>query len=203
MTCGEGADRAQPMGIAELFGFRPQRETSTAAAVYAAIVAQAREPGFFLSLGVPDTVDGRFETVALHVFLALRRLKLESSEAAAGLSRALVEEFVSDMDRSLREMGAADLGVGRRVRTMAEGLYGRIRAYEAALAKSGNAALAAALRRNVYGTVDSPDDVHLLALARYVRRQHANLAAQNFAALRVGRIQFLALSIAIGSVAQP
>ena len=191
------------MGIAEIFGFRPLREGSAATALYAAIVAQAREPGFFSSLGVPDTLDGRFETVALHVFLVLRRLKLEPAEAAAGLSRVLVEEFVSDMDRSLREMGAADLGVGRRVKAMAEGLYGRIRAYQAALAETGDAALEAALRRNVYGTVQTADTVRLAAFARYVRRQHANLAAQQFVALQEGRIEFLAPSVAIGSEAQP
>src|SRR5215472_7337773 len=181
------------MGIAEMLGFRAAGEARAAGALYAAVVAQAREPRFFSTLGVPDTLDGRFESVVLHIFLVAQRLKSEPSKAAAGLSRALLESFVTDMDRSLREMGAADLGVGRRVTAMAEGLYGRLRAYEAALEESGDAALEAALRRNLYGTVDTPDEAALTAVCRYVRRQHAALASQTIAALQAGRVAFLAL----------
>ena len=88
----------------------------------------AREPGFFAWLGVPDNLDGRFETLSLHMFLVLRRLKSDSAAAATGLSRAVIEAFVADMDRSLREMGATDLGVGRRVKAMTQALYGRMKA---------------------------------------------------------------------------
>ena len=181
------------MGIAEMLGFRAAGEARVASALYAAVVAQAREPRFFSALGVPDTLDGRFESVVLHVFLVAQRLKSEPSKAATGLSRALLESFVTDMDRSLREMGAADLGVGRRVTAMAEGLYGRLKAYEAALAETGDAALEAALRRNLYGTLDTPDEAALTTVCRYVRRQHAALANQTIAALQAGRVAFLAL----------
>lgn len=179
------------MGIAEILGFRAPGEARAAGALYAAIVAQAREPRFFSALGVPDTLDGRFETVVLHVFLVAQRLKSEPSKAAAGLSRALLESFVADMDRSLRQMGAADLGVGRRVTAMAAGLYGRLMAYEAALAETGDAVLEAALRRNLYGTVDAPDEAAIAVVCDYVRRQHAALASQTFAALRTGQVAFV------------
>jgi len=191
------------MGIAEVFGFRPAREAQVAQAVYAAIVERAREPRFFSTLGVPDTVDGRFETLALHLFLVLRRLKSDPSEAAAGLSRAVLEAFVSDMDRSLREMGAADLGVSRRVKAMAEGLYGRMKAYEVALEEKGASALEAALRRNLYGTVGMPEAADVAAVSRYVRRQHTALAAQPLAALQAGELAFLPLSRAIDSEVPP
>jgi cytochrome b pre-mRNA-processing protein 3 len=187
------------MGIAEMIGFRPPGEARAVGALYAAIVAQAREPRFFSALGVPDTLDGRFETVVLHVFLVLQRLKSEPSKVAAGLSRALLENFVSDMDRSVREMGAADLGVGRRVTAMVEGLYGRIKAYEAALAETGDAGLGAALRRNLYGTIGTPNVAHLAAVCRYVRRQHAVLATQPFTTLQAGEVAFVALSDLVGS----
>jgi cytochrome b pre-mRNA-processing protein 3 len=187
------------MGIAEMLRFRAPGEARAAGALYAAVVAQARERRFFSALGVPDTLDGRFETVVLHVFLVAQRLKSEPSKAAAGLSRALLESFVADMDRSLREMGAADLGVGRRVTAMAEGLYGRLKAYEAALAEAGDAALKAALRRNLYGTVETPDEAALTAVSGYVRRQHAALANQTFAALQMGRVAFVGLPDRVGS----
>jgi cytochrome b pre-mRNA-processing protein 3 len=191
------------MGIGELFGLRSAGEARAAAALYASILDHAREPRFFASLGVPDTVDGRFETLALHEFLVLCRLKSEPSEAATGLSRALLEAFFADMDRSLREMGAADLGVGRRVKAMAQALFGRIGAYEKALAEAGDAALEAALRRNLYGTIDMPRLADLATLARYVRRQHATLAAQPLSELRAGRVEFMDLSDAMGPEVSP
>jgi cytochrome b pre-mRNA-processing protein 3 len=193
--------RLEPMGIAEIFGFRPAGEARAVEGLYRSVVDAAREPDFFASLGVPDNLDGRFETLALHTFLVLRRLKPEP--AAAGLSRALTEAFIADMDRSLREMGAADLGVGRRVRAMAQALYGRIKAYDRALEATGDAALEAALRRNLYGTLAMPRVADLAAVARYMRRQHAALAAQPISELQAGRVEFVPLLEALREEAQP
>jgi cytochrome b pre-mRNA-processing protein 3 len=151
---------------------RPHPARQTAEQLYAALVVQARRPEFYRELGVPDTLDGRFELVALHTFFALRRLKSDAS--AAETRQALVDIFVDDMDASLREMGAGDLGVGRRVKAMAQALYGRIAAYEAGLSHSEQA-LIDALRRNLYGTVTktAPDPLTLEKLAAYVRRESA------------------------------
>ncbi len=187
------------MGIAEIFGLRPAGETRAADTLYRAIIEQARAPGFYASLHVPDSLDGRFETVVLHLFLVARRLKSEGSEAASGLSRALLEAFIADMDRSLREMGAADLGVGRRVKSMAEALYGRIKAYEAALAEPGDAPLEAALRRNLYGTLGMPPLSDLAVVARYVRAQDRVLATQPLSSLLAGEVQ----SVPLADVLQP
>jgi len=191
------------MSIAEILGFRPAGETRAASALYGSVVAQARDRRFFSALGVPDTLDGRYETLALHVFLLLHGLKLESWEGAAGLARAVIEAFVADMDRTLREMGAADLGVGRRVKEMTQALYGRIKAYEDGLNQSGDGALEAALRRNLYGTLDMPRLADLAAVAKYVRRQHTALAAQPISELRAGRVAFVPLSDPEGPEAQP
>ena len=190
------------MGIARLFRFRPQGEARAAAALYESIVEQAREPEFFASLGVPDSLDGRFETVALHVFLVLRRLKSDVSDAS-GFAQALLDAFFADMDRSLREMGVSDLGVGRRVKEMAKALYGRIQAYEKGIEENGDAALEAALRRNLYGTVAAPRLADLAAVAGYVHRQNEALAAQPLAELRAGRVAFPVLLRRVGQEAEP
>ena len=141
-----------------------------AESLYAALVLQARQPEFYERLGVPDSVDGRFEMVALHLFIVLRRLKAEPPS----LGQALVDIFVEDMDASLREMGAGDLGVGRRVKQMAQAFYGRVAAYEQGLA-GPEERLIEALRRNVYGTAsrDGPQPAVLAALAGYLRRESA------------------------------
>ena len=186
------------MGIADLFGFRPAGEARAAGDLYRSILEAAREPRFFAGLGVPDSLDGRFETLALHTFLVLRRLKSDPAAAATRLSRALLETFFADMDRSLREMGVSDLGVGRQVKAMAQALYGRIKAYETALEETGDGALEAALRRNLYGTLGEPRSADLAAVARYLRRQHAALAARPLSELQAGRVAFLPLAEAMG-----
>jgi len=176
------------MGLGKLFRrvVHGDPQAVPARAIYERIVAQARRPEFYADFGVPDTLDGRFEMIGLHTFLVLYRLKGEP--AATGLARTVVETMVLDMDRSLREMGAGDLGVGRRVKAMARGLYGRIAAYEAGV-DGPDAMLEAALARNLYGTV-APPPAHLAAVAGYVRAQAAALAGQDLAGLLAGEVAF-------------
>ena len=164
---------------------RRQRRTAALAA-YRAIVERSREPAFYLDWGVPDTLDGRFEVLALHVFFVLNRLKGEPGQTAA-FAQEVFDIMFADLDAALREMGAGDLGVGRRVQAMARGLYGRIAAYQKGL---GDAAeMVAALRRNLFGTVTG-SDAQLAAFAAYAGRQVAALAAQPAAALVAGSIAF-------------
>src|SRR5262245_1412590 len=149
--------------------FRRAPAVPDAAPLYAAAVAQARQPAFYAQQGVPDTVDGRFELVALHVFLVLQRLKAEPQ--AAPFAQGLFDTMFGDMDRNLREMGVGDLSVGKKVKAMAQGLYGRIAAYETGLTE-GDAALQGALRRNLYGTLPdaaAPTEAQLAAMAAYLR----------------------------------
>jgi len=157
------------------------------AALYGCAVAQARLPAFYRAGGVPDTLDGRFELVALHTFLLLHRLKREG-EAGSVLAQAMVDSMFADMDASLRELGAGDLGVAPRIKRMASGFYGRIAAYEAGLAGS-DAELGEALRRNLYGTVE-PDPAALAGVAGYLRAAAAVLAEQAGAALLAGAARF-------------
>lgn len=142
--------------------------------VYAKIVEQARSPEFYRDFGVPDTVDGRFEMVALHVHLVLRRLKGEGGRAP-DFAQALFDAMFDDMDVALREMGAGDMGVGKRIKTMVQAFYGRIASYDKALADGGGA-LTDALARNAFGTT-VPERDCAEALARYVRNQDAYLSS--------------------------
>jgi cytochrome b pre-mRNA-processing protein 3 len=164
---------------------RRQRRDAVHAA-YAAIVAQARLPLFFAAWGVPDTLDGRFEVLALHAFLVMNRLKAEPD--AAEFSQALFDTMFADLDRGLREMGATDIGVGRHVKAMARGFYGRIAAYDEGC--GGDAGLLEdALRRNLFGTV-TPQAAHVAAVAAYVRRQVEALAAQPASRLLAADVRF-------------
>jgi cytochrome b pre-mRNA-processing protein 3 len=173
------------MPLASIFHrnrYRPQ-----AYAAYTSIVEQARAPDFFVRLDVPDTLDGRYEMIALHMFLVLNRLKAEH-EATAEYAQALFDAMFADLDRGLREMGATDMGVGKRVKEMAKGFYGRIAAYEKGL-EGDDQTLSEALKRNLYGTVQ-PRTEAVSALVRYTRSQARNLARQPIAAFFDNDIKF-------------
>ncbi|PWC38375.1 ubiquinol-cytochrome C chaperone family protein [Azospirillum sp. TSO22-1] len=169
-----------------LFGrlFGRSQDAQAAADLYARIVAQARRPEFYGVLGVPDTLDGRFDMVALHLFLVMHRLKGQGA-AADARSRRLFEVVTNDFERTLREMGVGDQGIARRVTAMVGGARGRLTAYDAAIAQD-DPALEVALDNNVYGTVPEPDPRAITALAGYVRRSVAELAAQPLDSLLSG-----------------
>ena len=118
----------------------------TIEAIYGMIVTQAREPSFYRDLGVPDTVNGRFDLLVLHLWMVLRRLR--SLEAGADLSQALFDHFCDDMDANLREMGVGDLTVPKRMQAFGEAFYGRSAAYDLALA-AGTEPLAQSLCKNI------------------------------------------------------
>jgi len=166
---------------------RAKNWTDGAGKLYASLVAHARRPEFYARAGVPDSVDGRFDMIVLHVVLVLYRLRAEG-DAGRDLAQALFDMFFVDMDRNLREMGVGDLAVGSRVKGMAKAFYGRAAAYEAALTE-GDSALADALRRNLYGTA-SAKPWELAAMSNYVPRAVASLVGQNGAELLAGRLDF-------------
>jgi cytochrome b pre-mRNA-processing protein 3 len=155
-------------------------------ALYAASVTAARQPAFYVRLGVPDSVDGRFDLLLLHVLLVMRRL----GNAAA--KQSLFDLMFADMDRSLREMGVGDMSIGKKMKPMLAGFYGRAAAYEKALATTGDEDLSAALSRNLYGLATGRAE-HAPDIARYVRTSVAALAAQNETDLEQGRVAFASL----------
>ena len=166
--------------------FRANAIRNAAELAYRRVVEHARRPGFFADCGVPDTVDGRFELISLHAFLYLHRLRSEA--AAAALGQRFFDTMFADFDRSLREMGTGDLSVGREIRRMAEGFFGRIAAYDRGLAE-GDSALQPALARNLFGTAPATPGC-LAAMADYVRREAGQLNRQPTADLLAGRVSF-------------
>src|SRR5262249_13452069 len=132
--------------------FRRDPRPDTISALYGAIVAQARREVFYVAFGSPDTVDGRFDMFVLHLALFCRRLTRETGPIHA-LGQDVFDLFCRDMDHNLREMGVGDLSVPRKMRGFAEAFYGRVEAYDRALAAAGDE-LAGALGRNVLGEAE-------------------------------------------------
>lgn len=173
------------MRLFRLFRRSPLNDPSRS--LYAALVTQARLPGFYLDCGVPDTVDGRFDMIVLHTFLVLRRLKRDHDDTAE-LAQALFDIMFEDMDQNLREMGVGDLGVGRRIKAMAKAFYGRLVAYEAGLA-GDDEILAGALRRNLFRKT-TPTAGEVASLIRYMRRETSSLDAMELGRLLAGKVTF-------------
>lgn len=108
--------------LARLFGKRDD----DLGPLYAAVVAEARRTRWYATYGVPDTVDGRFDMVSLVLALVLLRLENEAREVDAV---RLTEQFITDMDGQIREIGFGDLVVGKQVGGILAVVGGRLGAY--------------------------------------------------------------------------
>lgn len=160
--------------------FAPRAEE--AQPLYAAVVARAREPHWYVDGAVPDSVDGRFDMVA--AMLALVLLRFESEPAMAAVSARLAERFVDDMDGQLRELGVGDVTVGKHIGRMMSMLGGRLGAYREGLAAGD---LSPALLRNLYRGAP-PADAALRHVADALHRWREALAATPSAALTQGLV---------------
>lgn len=153
---------------------RKKPEDEFAAALYKKTGEWARAPELFEQCGIPDTLDGRFDALALHAALAIDRLRAEPDGEV--LAQAFFDVMFQHLDLTLREIGVQDLGVGRRIKIMAEGFHGRALAYREALA-GGGAPLTEVLRRNAYGGRPPADEAAVARLEAHVRQFAAGLAA--------------------------
>jgi cytochrome b pre-mRNA-processing protein 3 len=155
--------------------------------LYGAIVAQARSAAFYTGYGVPDTVEGRFDLIVLHLVLVLARLERDGN-AGRGVGQELFDVFCGDLDGNLREMGVGDLAVPKHMRRFGEAFYGRQAAYLAAFAAPGDGELEKALMRNIFGGADGARGA--ASLARYARATLRQFESQDDGALLRGEIVF-------------
>lgn len=150
--------------------FRKDRRREAVETLYQQTAAASRQPFLYANLGIPDTVEGRFEAVTLHVTLVLRRLGQLPSPADQ-VAQDLVDCFFRHLDASLRELAVGDLAVPKRMQALGEAFNGRSRAYRQALDAAEGGALAAVLARNVIATAEPAH-----GLASYVLGSEAELA---------------------------
>ena len=181
------------MGLLDFL--KPRDETTSAHGVYLSIVKQARRPELYAAGGAPDNFDGRFDMMALHVHLVLRRLR------ALGMGRSdigqdLFDLFFKDMDQAMREAGVGDMGVGKKVQKMVEAFYGRATAYDEvldALPDTNREDMASGiydiLSRNLYpdAALSAQHETVLNALATYVLGLETHLAGVTLGDILSGR----------------
>jgi cytochrome b pre-mRNA-processing protein 3 len=152
--------------------------------LYAAIVAEARDPAWYREGAVPDTLDGRFDMIAAVLAVVLIRLEA-AGDAGREPSTLVAELFVDDMDAQLRQQGIGDVVVGKHIGRMMSALGGRTGAYRTALTGDGD--LPAALVRNLYrGQAPAPAAL-AFATAR-IEALHAALAAMPAETIVAGKL---------------
>ncbi|MGO4570938.1 ubiquinol-cytochrome C chaperone family protein [Microvirga sp. 2TAF3] len=156
--------------------FRKDPRRILIATLYERVATASRAPGLYAALGIPDTLEGRFEALSLHMVLILRALR--GLPAPAGdVAKDLTDAFFQDLDASLREMGIGDTTVPKRMKKLASSFYGRAHSYDAPLDGADEAGLAVALGRNACGS-----DAPAAALARYVLAADQGLRSTDLAA---------------------
>jgi cytochrome b pre-mRNA-processing protein 3 len=166
--------------------FATDQRKSGARCLYGAIVDHARSSVFYQHLGVPDSATGRYEMIALHAFLVMDRLGRVAGQGE--VSQALFDVMFADIDRSLREMGVGDLGVGKRVKALAGHFYAMAAAYRDGLNR-GDVVLCVALSDYLYGG-EAPPPVALATMAAYLRACVSDLGEQAEDDISQGRIRF-------------
>lgn len=163
---------------------------ATARTLYHAVVARARRPAPYATMGIPDTPDGRFEMLGLETALVLRRLRRLGEEGEL-LGRALLEVMVGDLDRNLREMGVGDLSVGKWVKRMTASVLARAAALDEVLARGARAELEALLARAFFPE-GPPPQARLDALAVEIEAAAARLETLPATQLLAGRLDLAA-----------
>lgn len=166
--------------ISRLFG--PDIQRRRAEVLLAAIATEARRPVFFAELGVPDTLDGRFDMMALVATLVFRSLQ---NKGGGALAQRTTDHMFMAFDDAVRSLGVGDSGVPRRVKTMGKAYLGRAIAYDTALGAADREALTEALQRNIYRGA-APGTGSLDRLAAWVETSASTLDCRSLAQLESG-----------------
>lgn len=151
-----------------LFGKRANRR-SPVDTLFARVAEASRLPALYIEGGIPDSFEGRFESLTLHVFLVLRRLR-ELPPPAAELAQEFVDACFAYLELGFRNGGVSDIAVPKKMKKIGQMFYGRVQAYEAALAAPGLEALIEALGRNACAAEAAP------MLAAYMRAAQEAIA---------------------------
>lgn len=164
---------------------KPRPAKTAGGKLYASAVGQARSAIFYRDYGVRDSMEGRFELFSLHVIFLVERLKGQG-DAAAETSQAVFDAYVKGLDDAFREIGVSDTSVGKKMKKLAGAFYGRLKAYDDAVASlPDTAATSSFIARNA---LEERGEGDAMALTGYVIKVREALAAQPLDALLQGDV---------------
>jgi cytochrome b pre-mRNA-processing protein 3 len=187
MAGRDGQSEAFAVVLRTLFKTRPAVEAGRALLTQAA--RQGRNPVFYAVWGAPDTREGRFELLVLHVILLARRLK-GHGEQAAETAQALIDACFESLDVALREMGTGDLSMSKKMKGLGQAFFGRAKAYEAAL----DALPKEEILEDLIGRTLLADDGAAQPFVRYVLAAEMKLADEPLESLLAGKVDWPEMS---------
>lgn len=176
------------LGVMMFFGLFGKKNGNAAivARQYEILTEAARQPALYQAFHVPDTVMGRFEMLSAVLILYFRRTR-SSARAGQEIAQEIIDAFFEDVDHSIRELGVGDVSVPKRMKKFAGMFYGRLESYAAALDGGDRAALAEALRRNIYPKAGEAAPA-MAALAAYLFEAERVLASRGEDAVEAGQL---------------
>ena len=154
--------------------------------IYGRVMAQARNCTFYTRYGFEDTVTGRFDMLALHMFLLSHRLANADDPVSVELGQQVFDIFTADTDRALREIGIGDTSVPKRKKAMIRGFYGQISEFAEPLSARDAQVMKSAIA-NRFTTLQA-DEVE--RLTRYMFRAADCLAATSPAEIGEARLSW-------------
>lgn len=167
--------------------FKVRREANAAHSLYTATIAAARDPWLFNDCDVPDTAEGRFETLTLMAFIVLNRLK--DIDGGESVSQAYFDIMFEDIEANLREMGVGEATMAKRVKKLASSFYGRLKTYDSAITSDDPTQWSQTIKRYLYDDI-SVTDKTLSAVVIYSKNIADGIAKQSSDALLEGTITF-------------
>lgn len=158
--------------------------------IYDAIVAQSRNPGFYIHCSVPDTLSGRFDMLVIHMFIVLQILKIGGREGQL-LAQEIVEAFIREMDTMVRDLGVSDRNVPKEVRKIAQLFYGQLLAYSTTMQRNDMVGLAEEIWKSFQSAeAASEQPVAADSLAKYIQQSIKNIQEMPLNMLLQGNIRF-------------
>ena len=138
--------------------FKKNNSNALVEILYNKIVLHSRDKHFYLNLKVPDTIDGRFDMLLLFTIIVVYKL---SSIKSVGqeIAQNLFDRLFLDLDYSLREIGAGDVGVSSKIKIMASAYLGRQDSYCFSFKNNDLKFFVNSLNNNVYRNVLIEDHI--------------------------------------------
>ena len=168
--------------------YKNKQLKNTAHEIYGSIVAQSRKPVFYATWNIPDTIEGRFEVLVMHMALFIHRMDQIGPDGAS-FGQLVAEAFIDDLDGSFREMGVGDLAVPKRMKAASEAYLGRLLTYNGALKNKNRAELVIGISRNMIND-ENRETAQVDALADYMLRSSDRLGTQELDQVLSGQLVF-------------
>ncbi|MCJ8322496.1 MAG: ubiquinol-cytochrome C chaperone [Rhizobiales bacterium] len=152
---------------------KERQEKKLADTLYNHTIKAARSPSLYGANGAPDTANGRFELIILHIFLLFSHLQGQD-KFSQSVKQKTFDRFLEDMDMNLREIGVGPDGVPKRIQKMLENFYGRAEAYQTALESADHSQIIDSIARNLFAD-EKPNLAAAEILAQYMVEVVENL----------------------------